>query len=85
MHTTIEEEDRLQRDIRTLTADNRLSARVLLALPPIVLVVVSILNPGYAAPLLTDPLGRQMSAAGAVLALVGWRWLRRLAAPEVTV
>jgi Flp pilus assembly protein TadB len=50
-----------------------------------VLVVVSILNPGYAAPLLTDPLGRQMSAAGAVLALVGWRWLRRLAAPEVTV
>lgn len=85
VHTTIEEEDRLQRDIRTLTADNRLSARVLLALPPIVLVVVSILNPGYAAPLLTDPLGRQMSAAGAVLALVGWRWLRRLAAPEVTV
>ena len=85
VHTTIEEEDRLQRDIRTLTADNRLSARVLLALPPIVLVVVSLLNPGYAAPLLTDPLGRQMSAAGVVLALVGWRWLRRLAAPEVTV
>jgi tight adherence protein B len=85
VHTTIEEEDRLQRDIRTLTADNRLSARVLLALPPIVLVVVSILNPGYAAPLLTDPFGRQMSAAGVVLALVGWRWLRRLATPEVAV
>ncbi len=83
VHTTIEEEDRLQRDIRTLTADNRLSARVLLALPPVVLVVVSVLNPGYAAPLITEPLGRQMSAVGAVLALIGWRWLRRLAKPDV--
>ncbi len=83
VHTTIEEEDRLQRDIRTLTADNRLSARVLLALPPVVLVVVSVLNPGYAAPLVTEPLGRQMSVVGAVLALVGWRWLRRLANPDV--
>jgi tight adherence protein B len=83
VHSTIEEEDRLQRDIRTLTADNRLSARVLLALPPIVLAVVSLLNPGYAAPLITEPLGQKMSAAGIVLALIGWRWLRHLANPEV--
>ena len=83
VHTTIEEEDRLQRDVQTLTADNRLSARVLLALPPIVLVVVSLLNPGYASPLVTDPLGQRMSVVGVVLALVGWRWLRRLANPEV--
>jgi tight adherence protein B len=83
VHTTIDEEDRLQRDIRTLTADNRLSAKVLLALPPIVLVVVSLFNPGYATPLVTDPLGQRMSAVGAVLAFIGWRWLRRLANPAV--
>lgn len=80
---TIEEEDRLRRDVRTLTADNRISARVLLALPPVMLVVVSVLNPGYAAPLATDPLGRRMSLAGVVLAIVGWRWLRRLGDAEV--
>lgn len=80
---TIEEEDRLRRDVRTLTADNRISARVLLALPPVMLVVVSVLNPGYAAPLATDPLGRRMSIAGVALAIVGWRWLRRLGDPEV--
>jgi tight adherence protein B len=85
VHNTIEEEDRLQRDIQTLTADNRLSARVLLSLPPIVLAVVSLLNPGYASPLVTDPLGQRMSVAGLVLAFVGWRWLRRLASPEVLV
>lgn len=85
VHNTIEEEDRLQRDIQTLTADNRLSAKVLLSLPPIVLIVVSLLNPGYASPLLTDPLGQRMTVAGSVLAFVGWRWLRRLASPEVLV
>jgi len=44
---------------------------------------VSVLNPGYAAPLITEPLGQEMSVVGAVLALVGWRWLRRLANPDV--
>jgi tight adherence protein B len=83
VHTTIDEEDRLRRDIQTLTADNRLSAKVLLALLPVVLGAVSVLNPGYAAPLVTEPLGQRMSAAGVVLAFVGWRWLRRLANPEV--
>ena len=83
VHTTIEEEDRLRRDIQTLTADNRISAKVLLALPPATLGLVSLLNPGYASPLVTEPLGRQMSVAGVALAFVGWRWLRRLANPEV--
>ena len=83
VHTTIEEEDRLRRDIQTLTADNRISAKVLLALPPATLGLVSVLNPGYASPLLNDPLGQRMSVAGVVLAFVGWRWLKRLANPEV--
>ena len=83
VHTTIEEEDRLRRDINTLTADNRISAKVLLALPPATLGLVSLLNPGYASPLINDPAGRQMSVAGVVLAFVGWRWLKRLANPEV--
>lgn len=85
VHTTIEEEDRLRRDIHTLTADNRLSAKVLLALPPVVLVGVSILDPGYAAPLVTDPLGQRMSVGAAALAFAGWRWLRHLGNPEVVV
>lgn len=83
VHTTIEEEDRLRRDIQSLTADNRISAKVLLALPPATLLVVSLLNPGYASPLVTDPLGQRMSILGATLAFIGWRWLKRLSNPEV--
>ena len=83
VHTTIEEEDRLHRDIQTLTADNRISAKVLLALPPATLGIVSLLNPGYASPLVEDPLGQRMSVVGIALAFVGWRWLKRLSNPEV--
>ena len=80
---TIEEEDRLRRDIKALTADGRLSAVVLLAMPPVMLLLVSLFSPGYAAPLVEEPLGRAMSIVGVVLALTGWRWLRVLGTPKV--
>ncbi len=80
---SLEEEDRLRRDIDSLTADGRLSSTVLLALPVITLIVVSVLSPGYASPLLDEPAGRLMSGAGVVLGLVGWMWLRALSDPEV--
>ena len=80
---TIEEEDRLRRDIRSLTADGRLSATVLLAMPPAMFVIVSLLSPGYTAPLFETSLGRTMSMAGLFLGFVGWRWLRSLGTPKV--
>ena len=80
---TIEEEDRLRRDIRSLTADGRPSATVLLAMPPAMFVIVSLLSPGYTAPLFETSLGRSMSMAGLFLGFVGWRWLRSLGTPKV--
>lgn len=80
---TIEEEDRLRRNIASLTADGRLSSSVLLALPVLTLLAVSVLSPGYASPLLSDPLGRMLSVSGIVLGAVGWAWLRRLANPDI--
>jgi tight adherence protein B len=80
---TIEEEDRLRREIRSVTADGRLSSVVLLAMPPVVLAFVSVVSPGYASPLVTDHLGRTMSVIGVLLGLVGWRWLSALSHPKV--
>jgi tight adherence protein B len=80
---SLEEEDRLRRDIDSLTADGRLSSSVLLALPVLTLIVVSVLSPGYASPLINEPAGRLMSGAGVVMGLVGWIWLRALSNPEV--
>jgi tight adherence protein B len=80
---TIEEEDRLRRDIASLTADGRISAQVLLAMPIIMFVVISILSPGYTSPLFNSSLGRMLSMSGIVLGTVGWMWLRSLSTPKV--
>lgn len=79
---SIEDEDRLRRDMLTLTADARLSANVLLAMPIGALVITSLLNPGYATPLIATPVGRIMTIAGVMLGAVGVLWLRTLARPE---
>jgi len=79
---SIEEEDRLRRDLLTLTADARLSANVLLAMPIGALVITSLLSPGYATPLIESSAGRFMSVSGAVLGMLGVLWLRHLAQPE---
>jgi tight adherence protein B len=81
---TIEEEDRLRRDIASLTADGRISAQVLLAMPIIMFVVISLLSPGYTTPLFNSSLGRMLSMSGIVLGTVGWMWLRSLSTPKVT-
>jgi tight adherence protein B len=82
---TVEEEDKLRRDMRAVTADGRLSAAVLLAMPPFVLLFVSAMDPGYAAPLVTTPIGLTMSAFAIVLGGVGWRWLHVLSNPEISL
>ena len=79
---SIEEEDRLRRDLLTLTADARLSANVLLAMPVGALVITSLLSPGYATPLIATSAGRVMSLGGLVLGSIGVWWLRHLAQPE---
>lgn len=80
---TIEEEDRLRRNIATITADGKMSGQVLLALPLVTLLAVSLLSPGYATPLVAEPLGRMMTLVALVLGVAGWLWLRRLSNMEV--
>jgi len=78
---SIDAEDALRREVETLTADARLSAQVLLGLPVAALVLLSLLSPGYATPLIATPAGRAMAMAGGVLGVIGWWWLRALSRP----
>jgi tight adherence protein B len=62
---------RIYRDIRTKTAQGRLTAMILIALPPVMLSVLSGLNPEYIRVLFDDPIGPKVMALAGILQLVG--------------
>ena len=74
---TIRDRDQLRRQIRTLTAEGRLSAYVLLALPIVMFMLLQLLNPGYASEF-GHGTGRMLLVGAAGFMLVGAVWLKRL-------
>lgn len=73
---TIRERTQLHRQVEALSAEGRLSAIILGALPFVVLVVLSMLNPGYVGAFGESPLGILMAVGAGILLLIGLLWLR---------
>ncbi|MBE0416674.1 MAG: VWA domain-containing protein [Coriobacteriia bacterium] len=80
---TIRERAQLRREVRSLTAESRFSAIVLVILPFFLLVALYAVNPGYMAVLITTGTGLAMLSLGAVLLVIGSFWLMRLTKLEV--
>ena len=80
---TIRERFKVQREMKALTAQGRMSGSVLTALPIIVAVGLSILNPGYFAAMLEPGKGRYMLAYAACSLLAGHFAIRRLVRVKV--
>jgi tight adherence protein B len=76
--STIRDRNRIRRQIKTLTAEGRISAGILLALPVVMFFVIQAINPGYLHELTGNTLGRMLLLAGVVLIGVGALWMRRL-------
>lgn len=76
---TIRERDKLRGQIRALTAEGRMSAYVMLALPPGVGILSYSLNPDLAS-ILREPIGVAMLSVTAVLMTCGYFWMRRMIA-----
>lgn len=64
--------------VRALTAEGRLSAMVLLALPIGLFFVMLGLNREYAMTLINDPTGRYMLYTGAVMQIMGWAMMKKI-------
>lgn len=79
---TIRARESLRRQVKTLSAQGRLSARILLAMPFVMAALLSALNPGYLAPFVDKSAGPVLLAIGGTLMLVGWLWLRRIVRPQ---
>ena len=62
---------RIYREVQTKTAQGRLTAAILIALPPFMMFVLSILNPHYIGILFTDPKGPTVLMIAATLQIIG--------------
>lgn len=75
---TIRERAQIKGQVRALSAEGRLSAYILLALPVGMFVFLQIASPGYIGVLFTNFLGWAMAVGGVVSLAVGAFWLSRV-------
>lgn len=68
---TIRERIRIKGEIKTLTAQGRISGIIVGALPVVIGLVLAVINPAYIGNLFTDPVGWGMLTAGAISQTVG--------------
>lgn len=64
--------------VRVLSAEGRLSAQILTALPFVVAMVINFVNPEFMKVLWTDPTGVQFVGGALLLMLAGYYWMRRI-------
>ena len=74
--STIRERNKLLRDVRTLSAEGRMSAMVLVALPFLTVAGLSFLNPDFMRPLYTTSTGLIAFVVSGVLLTVGIVWMK---------
>jgi tight adherence protein B len=69
---------RFYRRVRTLSAEGRVSAFVLVVIPFILAGMLSVSSPTYLPMMLKDPLGQKLSVAAVVLMALGIFWITRI-------
>lgn len=79
----IRERFKILRQVRVYTAQGRLTMMLLMALPPIIVVTMLIVNPSFIRPMFDDPIGHILLAAGITLQTIGYFIIRRIIRIEV--
>lgn len=79
----IRERFKILGEVRIRTAQGRMTAGILIALPPIMMTLLGAMNPGYIRLLFTDPWGPYMLATAAFLQIVGSAMLWKIVHIEV--
>ena len=70
--------ERLRREVSALTAEGKLSAIVVGALPILVGIAIFVLNPSYIRILFTNTIGKGMILGAVLLALAGFAWMKKV-------
>lgn len=69
---------RFQRKVRTLSAEGRMSAWVLVLIPFVLFVGLMVTSPNYLTDLITKPEGLKLISIAFVMIIIGIFWLRRI-------
>jgi tight adherence protein B len=69
---------RLAKRVRVLTAQTNFSARILIAMPIILFLLLNIISPKYMAPMYTTTTGRYILTATIISVLLGWWIMKKL-------
>jgi tight adherence protein B len=77
---TIRERNAIRRQVKALSAEGKLSALVLMALPFGIVGFISMTNPGYLAKFTESATGYGMLGVAAIMMIVGGLWLKKTVA-----
>lgn len=80
---TMTERERLRRDVSTLTAEGKMSAIVLGALPILLGMAMWAINPEYINTLFTDSFGKVLLGMSIFAALAGFAWMKKIISIEI--
>jgi tight adherence protein B len=79
----IRERFKIQRQVRVYTAQGRLTMLLLMGLPPLIVLTMLSMNPGFVRPLFADPIGHILIVVGITLQTIGYFVIRRIIAIHV--
>lgn len=78
VNETIRERSEIKGHIKSLAAEGKFSAYILMAMPIGIVVMLMLVNPGYMNVMFTHPLGWGMIAASVILMTIGGLWMRKI-------
>jgi tight adherence protein B len=80
---TMTARERLRRDVRTLTAEGRISAIVLGVMPPALLGIIYMVNKEYMEVLFERTMGQVMLVGATIWAIIGFVWMNKIIKIEI--
>ena len=78
VNETIRDRNKIRRQVKALSAEGRISAAILLALPFVIAGFISLISPDYLGELTGSTLGRLMLGGAALLMLAGAAWIKKI-------
>jgi tight adherence protein B len=79
----IRERFKIMRQVRVFTAQGRLTMMLLMGLPPLIVVIMQMMNPTFIQPLFAEPLGHILVVIGVSLQTIGYFVIRRVITIQV--